>query len=273
MITKLQDRINVTSVLLVNAILIFIAEATGTLFFRTGLIHGIALLFVVLAIVAIVNRPIKDKFLYVFLYLAPIAALLLFALGHTLEFVGMVFHVGILPEDTHFVNVLNSHIAGILVVASASWFVLNTYTGRGSRIIPGILVGLAVVAVALTLFFFVTGADLSLSPTGALPYIYSATALVMVALGIAVLVRMKRAVPILKNFADNFIMTFIFIMIATAIVIFHDLLAKKLGIPVYQTIYWAHFALYLGLSFLFLTSRRLSTASPFYRDLEEFQGK
>ncbi len=262
--------LNIKTILAANILIFAIVEASGSYFMDSGYIHAIALAYIVLAFIALAQRPLEDVFLKRFLSIAPSAALLLFAGSHSIEFVRMKFGFLVLPTDTTIVNILNLHIAGLLAIVSAAWFVLNAYARRGPRYLPWLLAAVAGGAIVLTLGLLATGANVSLDPHSPILYGYLLGLVAVLAVGFVALWKLRKILPILKIFVDYFFIAFLFIAFAVLTVLFHSALQSMLGLPDYQILYISHFALYLSLSFLFLTSTRLSSMSPLYKEAEEF---
>jgi len=105
--------------------------------------------------------------------------------------------IKLLTADTTVVNVLNLHVAGLLIIISGAWFVLVTYGGKGSRLMPIILCILAGGVLVFGFILFLTKADVSLGVDSVIPYIYVAGAAIMIGIGVIVLIKIRKLVPIL----------------------------------------------------------------------------
>ncbi len=270
MIEKLRQFFTLRTLLIINVLLVVFILGTDEFFFDTGLIHGISIFFIFLAILSLTDRPVGDAFLSRFLQRSTAWALLCFATAHALEFLQIVFKVGILPKDGGLVNILNLHAAGLLAIILGASFIFKVYSRKLYYVIATILTTLVVGFLLVTIFLLTLNYSVSLESTSVIPQFYLWSTISILIIGLLVLTKIRMAIPILKTFSVYFMLAFFFIAIAEFMVLFSHSLEAAFDIEWYDVAYYVHFAFYLSLSFLYLTSARLSSISPYYKEAEEF---
>lgn len=247
----------------INVAIIIIAELTGTFFLETGLIHMFAFAFLVLGISRIfVHYKTFDNYLRPFTWGA-ITALILFAVSHLHEY----FAFSDLDEpysDTLYTDVTNLYLTGIFLVAlGAQYFIArrdNTWT------FFSILGGGLLASVALSVLGFSKVFNISIEPDEPDIYVYSAIIVGVTALSIYCLLRIGKAVSIVKDFAIYIAIAFVLVTASALQYSLYEVL-EHAGLPVYQIVYIGHFLFYAALSFIFLAFPKLVQRVGIYADL------
>lgn len=265
------DRIfNLYTLIAVNIAIILAAELIGGghLFFDTGIIHIIAILFIILASTRIgLHYYSYDAFLEKFFH-ASLAALFLFSFSHIVEFVGyMVLH---LKEDAVFANVANFYIACLLIIALGAESFLSAHDGRKEKLAWAIRAGVVLITAFIVYLFF---NDQAVSLDDRFTQLLYAA--VLLGAGLFAYMRVSRIgklVSISRGFIGYMKVTLVFIMFAALASVFYDLL-KDAGLPEYQVIYLAHFFFYASLSTLFLAFGTLARLTGVYADLRSLRGE
>lgn len=251
---------------LVNFILIVSVETIGNghFFVDTGLIHAVAIMFIILAGFRLFERyPVTDPAIRRFTWLS-LAAMATFAVSHVVEF--MSYKVLKLSEDASFANVVNFYVASILMIGiGVEYFLQARRSGKGGLLLPK---ALAVVLLAgLTVLFVVNDKAVDMDPAGPVPWLYAAVVLVSFGIGVARLRTLERKVPALAPFIRDMSFALVLILLATVPNIFYEALGDRLGIPKYQVINLAHFGFYASMSVFFLAFERLKQIGGIYKDL------
>lgn len=267
MFSKLDRIFNPYFLLILNGAIIILAELTagGRFFYETGLIHIIAVAFVVLATSRIFLHyytfdPVLEKFLHAVLF-----GLLIFAGSHILEFIS--FEVLHEYKDAVFANVVNVYIISLIAIAIGAEIFIRSYRS-GSRLLISLLILAAALPVFLIVALLLNSRLVSLEPYNFAPYIYAA---VVVSVGILAFLktsRIKKMVPVTTGFSSYVLAGIVLIVLATLPNIFYEFLQNSIGIPEYQTVYFSHFTFYLALSAMFLAFRKLSYLGGIYEDLK-----
>lgn len=270
---SILDKIfNPYSLAIINVAIILMAEFAGggRLFFNSGLIHLIAVLFIVLAVARIFVRyytfdPILERFLY-----ASLAAFIVFTVSHIVEYTSMmVFHV---YQDATFANVVNFYLISILTLAVGAELFLKVYYERGARLIA-LLSGVIAVIFILIAAFLVNYKLVSLEPDSWMPYAYALALLGAGFYGIFKMLQIRKLVPIAVGFVNYLVSAIALIMLAAMFDIFYEFLEEYLGIADYQIIYFSHFAFYAALSLMFLAYAKLSYLGEFYEEIKKLAQK
>ena len=130
MTINLEKILSFRVLLVLNILIIIFAELSGRFFEEKGIIHLLAVIFVILGVSRIfVHYEVFDRFLKPFL-LGGVAALIIFALSHLVEFLGfMLFHT---YSDAVFINVVNFYIISMLMVTIGAEYFLCKVSGKSS---------------------------------------------------------------------------------------------------------------------------------------------
>ena len=114
---SLLDRMfNPFSLILINILVIIAAEFTGggMFFMNTGLIHGVAILFIILAVSRIFFHyytydPFFEKIVH-----GVLGASIIFAASHIYEYASMnIYHT---YKDSTFINAINFYLIGFMLI-------------------------------------------------------------------------------------------------------------------------------------------------------------
>ncbi len=263
--SRFEKLFNHWTFLFLNLTIVVLVEMTGTFFMSTGLIHLIAIVFIVLGIGRIfVHYEVYDQFLKPLIY-GGIVTLILFAISHVLEYAG--YAVFYLPYGTIAVNVVNFYLMGLLMIALSVVYFLKRLE-KGLAIYGYILaLGMVITLLAMIIFYLRPGL-VNLSPSSWMMYLYTLAVVGVTALGIGWLRRLKKHVSILTNFIDYFNAALVMIAISAMFYVLNELLAK-IGVEYMQIMYISHFVFYGALSLIFLSFVRLSRLGGIYAALDE----
>ena len=264
---KIEKTLNPAALLVINLAIIAVAEFTGQLFFRLGIIHIIALVFIALSIIRIFVRyysydPILEKF-----FQTSLAALFVFTISHIVEYFSMSMGAFVYYSDAVLVNTVNFYLISLMLVIIGAESFLRIHDGRSAAQIK-ILIGLISVLIILV-FVFTTKKDLvALDLDVPTPYIYMALVFIF---GTAALMKVKRIgqyVGISAAFAKFLMASIILLMLSVAPYIFYDLLQAKFNLPLFQIMYLSHFLFYASMSWFFLAYGRVKIKGGSYEDLK-----
>lgn len=266
--STLDKIFNPYSLAIINVIIILLAEFAGggRLFFNLGLIHLVAVLFIVLAVARIFVRyytfdPFLEKFLY-----ASLAAFIVFTVSHIVEFTSiMVFKI---YRDATFANVVNFYLISILILAVGAEMFLKVYNGRTSRLIM-LLSGIIAVICIFIGAFLINPNLISLEPDSWMPYAYALALFGAGFYGIFKMLQIRKLVPIAVGFVNYLVSAIALIMLAAMFNVFYEFLEDYLKIADYQIIYLSHFAFYAASSLMFLAYAKLSYLGEFYEEIKK----
>lgn len=248
------------SLILLNIGIIFAAEFAGggLFFYETGLIHAVAILFIILAASRFFYHtytydPIFEKLVH-----ATIAASVVFAISHIFEFASMmIFHS---YKDATFANVVNFYLIGFILIAIGAESFLRIIDRRSTYIIKLFSITILAFAVLIVLFS-INDKLISLEPDSFAPILYAFLIGIISIIGIGIVGKIKKLVPISAGFSNYLISSLVLIIFAMIPYVFYEFIAEKFyyyNIQNYQIIYVGHFAFFAALSFLFLAFTKLS---------------
>lgn len=264
----LEKIFNPFVLLFLNGAAIIIAEFAGggTFFLHTGLIHGIALLFVALAVSRLFIHyytfdPALEKFVH-----AALAALLVFSASHFMEFVSYRFLN--MAGDAIFANVLHFYLVSLLLISVGAEFFLRK-VDRRSPVLTALYITGIIVMVGLTFAYFANDRIVTLAPGSPTVPAYSALVAAITALGIYKLLRIKNRVSIAAGFVNYLLAAYALIALSATQGIYADILVRDLGIPLIQIIYVSHFTFYAALSFMFLAFVKFANLGGLYTAAQE----
>lgn len=246
--------------LLINIVIIIAAEFVndGKLFFESGFIHGIALLFIISVAIVLSRQyyladPILKKFIN-----ACLIAFVVFSASHIIEFLGYQFFGAY--GDHLFALALNFYLISLLVMISGSEIFLLAYGGyhdsRRTLLYTNIAIGAFIL---LSTLLFVNTSWISLEPNMFAPYLY-----VLILLSVAVLLErrifaLRKALVQLTPFFSLLRLMVVFVAVASCFYALYEVIQDYLGVPEYQIIYLSHFFFYGGMSLMFVAFQRLSS--------------
>lgn len=253
--------------LALNAAIIFATELVGggKLFFNTGLIHAVAVAFIILSVSRIYSHyHTFDAFLERLVH-AALFAMTIFAFSHLAEFLSYtVFH---LKEDAIFANVANFYIASMLFMALGAEYFVRTHDHKNKWATYAIG-AVILAALALIPVFMLRDNLASLDTDEPMFFIYLAAIVVSTIFTMVELVRIRRLVSMTRDFVSYLLAATALIGLSAVQNISYDFL-EKIGLPNYQIIYTSHFAFYGALSLMFLAFVRLANLPGIYSALQE----
>lgn len=253
------------SLLVLNIMVIFVVEISGEFFANTGLIHLLAIIFILLAIIRASMHPhVHDQFLEPIIHRG-ILAMLIFAISHIVEFSGyMIFSI---PDEAISANVVNFYLASTLIVITG----VEAFVGRldnSSRNITKAIEILVVSFGLLILYILFNTHRISLSSSSWMTYAYTVMIISVNIFSLWRLQTLKQHVPIMTNFINYFFAAFVFIGLSALLYTFERILGES-GISTLQVVYLNHFLFYGALSLIFLAYDRLLHLGGIYDDLEK----
>lgn len=257
---NILDKIfNPVSLILINIGLILAAEfaGNGLFFYETGLIHAVAILFIILAASRFFYHtytfdPIFEKLVH-----ATIAASVVFAVSHIYEYASMIiFHS---YKDATFANVVNFYLIGFILIAIGAESFLRIIGRRSTYLIK--LFSITIFAFSILIVLFTINDKLiSLEPESLAPALYTFLIGVISTLGIGIVREIKKLVPISAGFSNYLISSLVLLIFAMIPYVFYEFIEEGFNYYVdnHQIIYISHFAFFAALSFLFLAFTKLS---------------
>lgn len=257
---SLLDRIfNPLSLILINILIIIAAEFTGEgmFFMDTGLIHGIAILFIILAVSRIFFHyytydPFFEKIVH-----GVLGASIIFSISHIYEYASMnIYHT---YKDSTFINAVNFYIIGFILIIIGTESFLRIPAHRSTRLIKILTAAISLFAI-LVIAFTIKSDWASLETDNPLPFIYAFLVLAIGTFGIFIIRKLKKMVPIAANFSNYLLASLLLIIFATVPYIFYEFIEEEFYAYTnrYQIIYFSHFAFFAALSLLFLAFTKVS---------------
>lgn len=257
---SLLDRIlNPLSLILINILIIIAAEFTGEgmFFMNTGLIHGIAILFIILAVSRIFFHyytydPFFEKIVH-----GVLGASIIFSISHIYEYASMnIYHT---YKDSTFINAVNFYIIGFMLIIIGTESFLRIPAHRSTRLIKMLIAAISLFAI-LVIAFTIKSDWASLETDSPLPFIYAFLVLAIGTFGIFIIRKLKKMVPIAANFSNYLLASLSLIIFATVPYIFYEFIEEEFYAYTnrHQIIYFSHFAFFAALSLLFLAFTKVS---------------
>lgn len=262
------DRAFTAPVLIVINLLIIIACETvggGKTFQESGAIHGIAVLFIILAISRIFTRYyLFDPELRILLH-ASLVAMGFFAVSHFIEFASFRLFHGY--PDAAFANVINVYAISLLAMLYGAETAIVRYRKAGEWKL-GALAAAIIVLLVLTALFMTRALDVSLEPDE--PTAYAYMALMLLAWGLCLLrwTRIRRMYGWFSRFINTVMLSAFMIVLASVPNIFYELL-EKVGVDESQSIYLSHFTFYAALSVMYLAYDKVQNLGGLHKDIRE----
>ncbi len=262
---KLEEIFSPWVLLWINIAIILAAEFLGDrqFFYETGLVHALAIFFIILAFSRVLQHyytydPVLEKFVH-----GSLAALIIFSASHLVEFLSYtVFNI---HEDAIFANVINFYIVSIILMVIGADSFLKTLKER-SKLFIWILGAVIGVFGLLILANFANDELVSLKPLTFGFNFYVVAVAFFGILGLVWSLKIKKAVPATAGFVNYLAATVVVIMLAGIQNLIYEPL-EKLGVPAYQSVYISHFAFYAALSLMFLAFVKLHSLGGVYDDL------
>ena len=261
----LEKFFNHWTLLFLNILIIISVELTGMFFMDSGLIHLIALFFIVLGATRIfVHYDVYDQYLKPLIH-GGILVLLVFAISHILEYVSYaIFYVS---YDIIAVNVVNLYLVGLLITSLSVEMFLGRLKNGGRLLVPLFHLGI-ITFLVLTVSSLVNGAMVNLEVNGLGMFIYSSLVILVTLVCIGQLFRLRSRVTILVNFLNYFVASFALVSCSAMLYVLNEMLVR-LGLPYFQMMYIGHFIFYAALSIMFLAYVKLSKLGGIYEDLKD----
>lgn len=249
-----------------NILIILWVELTGTFFYNTGLLHAIALFFVVLAVVRIfVHYRTYDQFLDKIKY-ASIAALFIFAASHIVEYINLIVYYRY--DDAVFATTINFYLIGLSSIAIGAELFLVKHDHRPNTMVWFLYV-IAIALAGLNLAIAFNHELISLEPDSVFPYAYFVLAVILLTIGITKIVLIKRKISISIDFLNYLIGSLCLLAVAMVPNIFYETLEMTFGVPMYRIMYISHFAFFMSVSLMFLSYEKLSNLTGIYAEVEK----
>lgn len=249
-----------TVLVIINLIIIIAAEATGELFLETGLIHIIALFFLILGISRIfVHYKTFDQYLQPLL-LGSVAAILLFSFSHVVEYFSFG-HGEEAYDDALYVDVTNMYSTAMLLVALGAQFFIYKRVHKLWTLL--LCLGAFALSLALTILGLIRSYELPLEPDEPWIYLYGVLVLLATYLSVSRMHALGSATSIMKQFSGYLVVAFILVAGSALYYLAYELL-EELGLPDTQIIYISHFMFYAALSLMFLAYPRLAKPQGLY---------
>ncbi len=249
-----------------NLLIILVVESTGKFFYNTGMLHVIALLFVLLTVVRIfIHYKTFDQFLDKIVH-ASIFALFIFAISHIMEYINFTLYHRY--DDAVFATTINFYLIGLASIAIGAELFLVKYDKRSNLLLQFlylISVGLAVFNIAISFNHSLVSLDLGT----VFPYLYTLLAAGLLIVAVKKILRLRQKISISVGFLNFLIWSMSFIAISMAPNIFYETLEEKFGLMMYQIMYLSHFAFFVSLSLMFLSYRKLANLSGVYAQAQQ----
>ena len=249
-----------------NLVIILSAEFAGggTYFEETGLMHAIALLFVGLIIVRIFSDyAFSDYILKGFLKIQ-LAFFLFLGLVHVYEYLGL--DVFMFNEEVVELSVMGSYLLWIFGILLALEFVFRIYSKKSAMftmLLSALLIGG---------FSVLVGA--SVSPAVAeslpkwLPLVILAGIVGFGIISILAIIKIREIMPVFSDYSRCAIPAIIFVTLSAFSEYFESTGSlAALGVSDTQVLYFAHFFVYVALSFLLVGFGKLKKPTGIYAEM------
>lgn len=272
MVKSIERIFNLRTLLLLNIAIILAAELAGggELFYETGLIHAIAVFFIILSVSRIfVHYHSFDRYLEKLIHFS-LFALAVLAFSHFVEFIS--YELFNFSEDTVFANVANFYVLGLLFIALGAEMFLARHDQR-KLVLSYILAAAIVIQSFLISLFLARDHLISLETESPGVFIYLAIVLCVMAFGVYKIRRVGKLVSISRGFINYLTATIVLLSISAAQNILYELFEDALDLPGIQSIYIAHFEFYAALSLMFLSFVSLSRLPGIYSAIAEEESK
>jgi len=265
---KLLDRIFTPySLIVLNLGIIFAAETVGhgRFFDESGLIHGIAILFIILASARVFKKYyLFDPEVKLFLRMT-LVAMGFFALSHFVEFA--TYLIAGKYTDAGFADVINFYLMSLVFLFIGTEQVFVAYEKRSNgRILAGYF---AIAMLATMTVLFVAKPDMiSLEIANSAAYAYAVAVLAVGIYGILRMRKIGKLYPWFNPFVGYMVQAITLIMAAALVNVFYDVF-QAFGVDDYQVIYLSHFTFYAALSVMFLAYGDPLKIGGMHKDIRE----
>jgi hypothetical protein len=259
------------SLIIFNIFIILSAEflGGGELFFKTGIIHIIAGLFIVLGVSRVfLHRSKFDPWLEKFVHTV-IIALIIFSVSHFIEFLSLVVLKA--HYDSSFVAVVNFYLMSILAIVAGAEILLKRYNPKRNWFL-GFLPWVALILIAFfTIALLLKAVEVSLEPDSLAVVLYMVVSVLIGAYGLISVHNIGKVTSVIRPFAKYVFASILLVVIAIVPNILYEIFEDFLGIAERQSVYISHFTFYAALSILFLSFRKLNNLGGIYDDLAKIQ--
>lgn len=265
-LTPLENLFTVPALLLINVIGILLTEfvGNGTFFAETGLVHGVAVLFIVLIIVSIFTDYVySDRILKGFLKIQ-FALTLLLGFAHVYEYFGT--NVFILRDDVVELSMMATYLIWLIGTTLSFEFLFKIYYKK-SYLFTVILSLVILAGLGILVFANLSNnfADM-LSPW--LPKMVLGSTVVFAGLNAFYMRKIVGIMPIFKETAKCAIPAMALVLLATFSEYFESTGAlKDFGISATQNLYISHFLIYGALSLLLIAFSKLKKPAGIYAEM------
>ncbi len=268
MTEKLEKIFNPFSLLILNVVIIILAELMGggTFFYRTNLIHVIALFFIVLAFLRVRAHYYSFDVYFENVIHAGFIAMAIFAASHIFEAISFVeFHA---YSDAVFASVVHFYLASFLVIIIGTELFFKKIYSRSYALAWILVLGIAALAI-LTFYVMKNASMISLEPGSIAVPLYTVVALSIGAYAFFRLWQIKKHVPLATQFVNYYMAALFLIGIAALINVYYEVLVDKFNVPEFQVIYLSHFVFYGALSVIFLAFGNMHNLGGIYQGLDQ----
>ncbi|HAS85002.1 MAG TPA: hypothetical protein DCS23_02955 [Candidatus Yonathbacteria bacterium] len=236
----------------------------GTYFAETGLVHGVAIVFVGLIIVRIFSDyAFSDYILRGFLKIQ-LAFFLFLGLVHVYEYLGL--DVYMLNPEVVELSVMGSYLLWITGVLLAFEFVFRIYSRRTVAFVS------VFSAVLIGVFLLLVGANISPSIADSLPEWLPQVMLAGIVgfgiAGISAIRNIREIMPVFRGYSHYAIPAIVLISISAFSEHFESTGALEiLGVSGVQILYISHFLVYAALSLLLIGFGKLKKPMGIYTEM------
>ena len=261
-----RDGISIGAIVALNAALVVASQASGTFFHDTALIHGFALLFIVLAGARIFRRyDVYDPELRIYLRYS-LAAMAVFAVSHLVEMFSIVFLKNY--EDSTFAAVIDLYAVSLLLLMAGSAAVnRNLRKGTSSPIVAA---WIWMAALVVFTFALLSGrVEISLEPDRAAAYVYAVGLSILAATAITQAFRIAREYVGYASFFRRMIAVTLLVVAASFQYVFYEAI-EDLGAAEHQVIYMSHYFFYAALSAMYLAFGASLRPHGVFEDVRKF---
>lgn len=249
-----------------NLVIILSAEFVGggTYFAETGLMHAIALLFVVFIIVRIFSDyAFNDYILKGFLKIQ-LAFFLFLGVVHVYEYIGL--DVFMLDADVVELSVMGSYLLWIFGILLALEFVFRIYSKKSA------LFTIIICALLIGGFSVLVGANISPAVADVLPEWLPLVILAGIVgfgiISIIAIVKIREIMPVFAGYSRSAIPAIILVILSAFSEYFESTGSLvSFGISETQILYIAHFLIYIALSFLLVGFGKLKKPTGIYSEM------
>lgn len=256
-----------TILLALNATIIAVILIFGgeNFFKEIGIIHMLAVFFVVLAILRSFfhyysHDPILEKFIH-----GSALAFFIFSISHLFEF--LAEHIFELNDNLIAINVAYLYILGLVVmIIGADLVIYNVRKNNLKEIaVFGLLAAISTIIIALS---FTSAARLFLELDLLMLAIHLIIPATIGALAFARVASIGRALPYINNFVFYNKIAIVLIVCSILLEISHEK-AQSFGIPEEPISYAGHMIFYAALSVVFLSFRAIASPKGIYENIAE----